>query len=390
MKTILGVVCLTLSLGVQALPQREQLQMTSCLAAKLPKPYLVLAENREFKIIDVPYADVEIIVGIADKANCGRFINVSRAFSKPGHAQAQARQLLQKVSKPQVRIHVEDYDIHHVKEIERVIPKIDSAAIWQTLNHLTGFYNRSANQKTGVEAAQWIKDQVDFMALAGGRSDVETRYVATGDQYLQPSMVTVIGKDLKEPGIVIGAHLDTLDGRMPGAGDDGSGSAVILEMTRVLLSNAYQQKRPLYIVWYAAEERGLVGSQYVVQDFIARGIPVAAAIQFDMSGYRSHPEDKSMWIFQDYTDPKLNKFVEKLITQYVKVPVKYSECGYGCSDHASWMTAGIPASFPCETSFEDHNPYIHSPQDDLNLLNDEHMTNFAKLAVAFAMEMSMK
>ena len=70
------------------------------------------------------------------------------------------------------------------------------------------------------------------------------------------------------------------------------------------------------------------------------------------------------------------------------MPVDYSSCGYGCSDHASWTKAGVPAAFPCESNFDEHNPYIHSASDTMSLLSLEHMTNFAKLAVAFAIELA--
>lgn len=259
--------------------------------------------------------------------------------------------------------------------------------IWQTLSHLTAYHNRSASKDTGVEAANWLKAKFEAMALESGRNDTKTFFVPTG-RYKQPSLVTVIGKDIKAPGIVIGAHIDTLDGRMPGAGDDGSGSASIMEMARVLLSSGTTFKRPIYIVWYAAEERGLVGSQYVVDHFMANSIPVKAAIQFDMTGYRVDPKDPTMWVYTDHTSKSLSNYVAKLIDTYIQVPVDYSRCGYGCSDHASWDDEGIPAAFPCESNFEEHNPYIHSESDTMDLLSLEHMTNFSKLAVAFAIELA--
>jgi leucyl aminopeptidase len=206
--------------------------------------------------------------------------------------------------------------------------------------------------------------------------------------YKQPSLVTVIGKDIKAPAVVLGAHMDTLDGRMPGAGDDGSGSSSIMEMARVLLASKTSFKRPIYIIWYAAEERGLVGSQYVVEHFMEHKIPVKAAIQFDMTGYRVDAADPTMWVFTDYTDKGLSNYVAKLIETYVHVPVDYSKCGYGCSDHASWTEEHIPAAFPCESNFEDHNPYIHTSSDTMDLLSLEHMTNFSKLAIAFAIELA--
>jgi leucyl aminopeptidase len=95
-----------------------------------------------------------------------------------------------------------------------------------------------------------------------------------------------------------------------------------------------------------------------------------------------------MWVFTDYTEKSLNNYVAKLIDTYVHVPVDYSKCGYGCSDHASWTEIGVPAAFPCESNFEEHNPYIHSSSDTMEKLSLEHMTNFSKLAIAFAIELA--
>ena len=153
-------------------------------------------------------------------------------------------------------------------------------------------------------------------------------------------------------------------------------------MARVLLSSKTTFKRPIYIIWYAAEERGLVGSQYVVRHFIDKEIPVKVAIQFDMAGYRVDKNDPTMWVFTDYVDETLSNYVAQLIQTYVKVPVDYSSCGYGCSDHASWTEEGFIAAFPCESSFDEHNPYIHTSSDTMDLLSLEHMTNFSKLAIA--------
>ncbi|KTC87995.1 MULTISPECIES: aminopeptidase LapA [Legionella] len=371
-------------------PPIEQIQLPQCLAAKLSQTYPVLAENGEFKIIELPSSEINPLALLADQAGCGRFVNLSHHFARLELTKKQ--QLATKLLlKPDVKTLVKSeqgYKIQHKATVNKALSKIDAAIIWQTLTHLTSYYNRSASQPTGVEAAEWLKSQFEHLAMEYGRQDTETYFVATGTRYSQPSLVTVIGKDNKEPAIVIGAHMDTLDGRMPGAGDDASGSATILEMTRILLASQTKFKHPIYIVWYAAEERGLVGSQFVVQDFMDKKIPVKAAIQFDMTGYRSDDTDPTMWIFRDYTDPQLSGFLAELIQTYIKVPVAYSKCGYGCSDHASWMAAGIPAAFPCETSFADHNPYIHTGADTMSLLNTEHLVNFTKLALAFTIELA--
>ena len=367
----------------------EQLQVPQCLAAKITTSYAVLAENKQFKIIDVLSSDLDTLTLLADQVKCGHYVNVSHKLLGTLAARQQSAQNILK--KDQVKSlkseHSEVYEIKHQDEVNTALKEISSDNIWGTLTHLTSYHNRSATKDTGVEAAEWLKKTFEAMAVENGRADTNTFFVKTG-WYKQPSLVTVIGKDIKAPALVIGAHMDTLDGRMPGAGDDGSGSSSVMEMARVLLASKTTFKRPIYIIWYAAEERGLVGSQYVVEHFIKHSIPVKAAIQFDMTGYRVDPNDPTMWVFTDYTHKGLSNYVAKLIDTYIHVPVDYSHCGYGCSDHASWTEEGIPAAFPCESNFEDHNPYIHSSSDTMDLLSLEHMTNFSKLALAFAIELA--
>lgn len=389
------IIILAAGLGVAsnsfAVPEgeTEQLQITQCLAAQLPANYPILAENKAYQIIAVPTADVEKIIHLADSSHCGRFINVSHRIkegSLPAR-KAAAKQLLS-VSAKKTSALAKPYEIHHQSEVFEAINEVKVESILATLTHLTQYENRSATKQTGVDTAAWLKSSFEQMAAKSHRDDTATYLVKTGRFYRQPSLVTVIGKESNEPAIVIGAHMDTLDGRMPGAGDDGSGSASIMEMARVLLDSPLRLKRPIYLIWYAAEERGLVGSQFVVADFIKKSIPVKAVIQFDMTGFRNDREDSTMWVYQDYTDKRLNDFVAKLMETYLGVLVGKSRCGYGCSDHASWTAEGIPAAFPCETNFKDHNTKIHTSEDTIDRLTPEHMVNFTKLGLAFAIELA--
>lgn len=376
----------SLSLTAQSAPVFEQIQAPLCLANKLPAAYPVLAENNQFKILQVPSADLDKVHLLADEVGCGYFVNVSQQLT-----QLSPKQLLNKTPKA-LKSSDKNYEIRHEEAVKAAIAKVVPDNIWNTLTHFTAFPNRSATKDTGVEAANWLHKQFQEMVVEYGREDTRSYFVDTGisGYYKQPSLVTVIGKDLKAPGVVIGAHMDTLDGRMPGAGDDGSGTSSVMEIARVLLASKVELKRPVYIIWYAAEERGLVGSRSVVEAFVEKEIPVKAAIQFDMTGFRNDAADPTMWVFRDYTDKNLSNYVAKLIQHYVKVPVNYSSCGYGCSDHASWTAAGIPAAFPCETSFPDHNPYIHTSSDTMDRLSLDHMSNFARLGLAFAIELAME
>lgn len=282
----------------------------------------------------------------------------------------------------------EAYEIKHQTEVKIALKEVIADNIWQTLHQLTSYTNRSATKDTGVETANWLKATYETMAREHARTDTNTFFVKTG-WYKQPSLVTVIGKDIKAPAIVIGAHMDTLDGSMPGA-DEGSGCASIMEAARVLLASKIEFKHPIYIIWYAAGDRDLAGSQYVVQYFEEHSIPVKAVIQLDKTGYRVNADDTTMWIYNDYTNTDLSTYLATLISTYINVPVNYSSCGYKCSDHASWNEEKIPVTFASESKFKELNPFIGSSSDTMDLLNLAHMTNFSKLAVAFAIELASK
>ena len=62
--------------------------------------------------------------------------------------------------------------------------------------------------------------------------------------------------------MILGAHIDSPNA--PGALDDGSGSAILLEVARVLDAARYQPPTDLYLVWFGSEELSLYGAAHFV------------------------------------------------------------------------------------------------------------------------------
>lgn len=371
-----------------AAPVKEQFIIRDCLLSKLKEKVQVLANAGDYRLVEMEL-DNSIQAIIQDNhAECGKALNVSRYFMQAKGIQSNASMVLNKLTKMKPRHRNYQYKIKHQPQVNSAISQVQADKIWQNAEHLTSYINRSANTKTGVEAALWFKDKFDQMAKMANRTDVASYFVKTG-KYKQPSVVTVIGKGLPGEGVVIGAHMDTFDGNKPGADDDASGITVALEVARVLLSSNLELKHPVYIIAYAAEERGLVGSGYVVEQFVERSIPVKAVMQLDQAGYRANPKDKTIWLLTDYVDKKLTAFAAELLSYYVKIPVSYTRCGYACSDHAVWYQQGFNAFYPSATTLDDDNPYVHTSEDRLEIINLEHMVHFTKLGLAFAIELSL-
>ena len=127
----------------------------------------------------------------------------------------------------------------------------------------------------------------------------------------------------------MGAHLDSINsadrmnGRAPGVDDDGSGSFLILEALRVLLSDKdfgpSKLQNSIEFHWYAAEEGGLRGSQDIFTHYAAAGRDIWAMLQQDMVGYTKATLDagkpESFGLITDFTDPALNEYITRVIKE---------------------------------------------------------------------------
>ncbi len=369
-----------------------------CLTQNLSTPHKTLASANSLSLIDITNDGIDQLIKAKEnnKTLCGGFMDVSQAWdefnSKNNIAVNSATIFLHKYAqagKKSLTAGKLNYEIKYPVQVNQLLKQINPQLMWNNLGTLSSMKDRYANSDNGVAAANWFKQQIENIARENNRSDVTVTLIETGTRYKQPSVVAKVGSS-SGPGIVIGAHMDTLNSTFsnkPGADDDGSGSVTVLEAARTLLSSGMEFKKPIYFIWYAAEEEGLVGSGYVVSQFRKQNIPVDAVLHFDLTGY-AYNNESTMWLMDDYVNPDLVNYVEKLIQNYVKRPIQHDKCGYACSDHASWTQEGYAAALPAEAAYKYTNPTIHSQQDTTDKLSLVHMTDYLKLATAFAVEMA--
>lgn len=272
--------------------------------------------------------------------------------------------------------------------IASLVATTDTIFIKTFLSELSAFDDRSATTASGTRASEFLAQKASVLgqALPG----FQVRKVETRTYPKQPSVVaTLPGTNPTLPHIVIGSHMDTLSNNKPGADDDGTGSTIVMESLRNIANSKARFERTIDFMWYAAEERGLVGSENVVRDFKAKNIKVAAVIQFDMTGWVNPVGLHDVYLTDDYTDAGLNQTLEGIIGVYLPgITVGRAECGYACSDHASWTADLVPAVYPFESHHDDYNRRIHTSSDKVDFLSIDHMNNFAKIAVAFLGQMA--
>ncbi len=290
---------------------------------------------------------------------------------------------------------VNTYTIDNQTTVNPWLGQVQQTNIYNTINTLSAYQNRYYTSAEGKTSAESIR--TNWQNLAGSRTDVSSQLFSCANCSTQPSVIlTIQGTDLPNEVVVLGAHLDSINvsaggsvtQRAPGADDDASGIATLTEVLRVAMANGWKPKRTVKFMGYAGEEVGLRGSNAIAQSFKTAGTNVVAVLQFDMTNYKSGSVS-DMQLITDYSNADVKTFLTNLFDTYL-APLGLTRstytCGYACSDHASWTSAGYPSAMMFEAGdTSGYFPSIHSQNDTLaNMSNSAvNSVKFAKLGLAF-------
>lgn len=183
--------------------------------------------------------------------------------------------------------------------------------------------------------------------------------------------------EYKDEYIVIGAHYDHLGMGGPGSGsrkpdtmavhngadDNASGVAGIMEIANNLSANKGKLKRSVIVIAFGAEELGVQGSKYFVNNPVVEPEKIMAMVNIDMIG-RLKPDTKDLLVGGTGTSAEAEDILNNL-AKNTELKLSYSKDGYGASDHASFYNAEIPVFF---ISTGAHSDY-HTPQDDVEFID---------------------
>lgn len=223
-------------------------------------------------------------------------------------------------------------------------------------------------------------------------------------------VATLEGSGVPASTILLGAHLDACGSRIPewneqwqtlripGADDNATGVATVLEAARILGSAASGAPfdKTIRFIAFGVEETGpaytgyTFGSLHAAQQARERGETIAIMMSVDMVGYNDHfpylsivADSASHWISNRMVDINGSAGIEAILAQ--------SPQAYTWSDHASYWKYGFPAvclieaapptiSNPLYTA----NTYFHTGGDTLGLLNITLVKKATQLVVASA------
>ncbi|KAF9701728.1 hypothetical protein EKO04_000144 [Ascochyta lentis] len=285
------------------------------------------------------------------------------------------------------------------ENIRRLFPKLKWDNIKRNLEKYATYHTRFSETVTGTQASEWLLSQVQDVVLKSKKQGVTAKAFPHALWPQKSIVVTVPGRSNRT--VIVGAHLDSVNGanrleaRAPGVDDNASGSFLLLESLRVLLSDKdfgpSKLQNTIEFHWYAAEEGGLRGSQDIFTQYANAGRDVWAMLNQDMVGYTKATIDagkpESFGLITDFTDATLNEYIGRIIDEYTDIERVNSVCGYACSDHGSATRNGYPASFIFEAAFEYRNPYIHTANDTIEHIDSKHVLQHGQLVLGFLYEL---
>ncbi len=207
---------------------------------------------------------------------------------------------------------------------------------------------------------------------------------------------------------IIGAHIDAVPGT-PGADDNASGVAGMLEVARLLSETGLQGHVDFAL--FNLEEYGMVGSSHYAQKLNKSGVKISGMVSLEMIGYISGEKGSQripFFLRPFYPDTgnfialvgdgsskallktarQAFKAVKNLPVEVLSLPAKGMLIPETrLSDHSPFWDAGYPALLITDTSFF-RNPHYHSESDRIETLDLDFMARVtegvARLAIAFA------
>lgn len=273
--------------------------------------------------------------------------------------------------------------------LAKYLPLLDTTKIKSHIEYLadTLLEGRESGERGQYLAGLYLKSQLQSYGLEPAFKDKNQN-----TSYFQPFVIKRTGKPTYNVGgvlkgsekpnefIVISAHYDHLGrgkaGVYCGADDNASGTAALLEMARVfaLMKNkGFPPKKSLLFLFFSAEEKGLLGSEFFVENSPFPLTHIQTDLNVDMIGRvdEAHAKDTLPYVYiigSNFISDDLHNINEQMNEQYVQLKLDYKYNNkidpqrlYYRSDHYQFAKNDIPVIFYFSGLHEDYHKVTDTP-----------------------------
>lgn len=248
--------------------------------------------------------------------------------------------------------------------IQTLVDTIDQTRIQDDIQSLQNFVTRNCFQQGGVNAQAWLVTKFSNLGYS-----VSLQSFTIYSQDVTDNVIAIkIGSKYPDQYVIVGAHYDSIisgsnQTNAPGADDNASGVAGVLEIARVLKDSEFDCT--VVFCAFSGEEYGLYGSAAYAQSLVNAGKTVLAYLNLDMIGYRHPSQTRHADMMAPLSAAALKSYFVTTASLYVP-DLAFEDGGSigGDSDHTSFNQRGFPGVWPFEDT-QYYSPYIHSTNDIL-------------------------
>lgn len=235
-------------------------------------------------------------------------------------------------------------------------------------------YTRYKESPDNNKAEDYLQNKFEKYNLI-----VENQNFSETGRYVIATQPVILHPEKK---YIICAHYDIMpeEGRAPGADDNASGVAAVIEAARII-SNIDCNYTISYILW-DEEEQGVVGSTYYASLAQSSEEDIKGVIDMDMIGWDSDYDNKACILVHDVANSiaLANKMKDMNIQCSIGINLVIIKPGRG-SDSRSFWQHGFSAIGLAEDYFGDMNVHYHTSDDKIEHFNIAYFYRCTKAAI---------
>jgi Zn-dependent M28 family amino/carboxypeptidase len=266
--------------------------------------------------------------------------------------------------------------------IQNLVDAVSRSDFEASLTHLASFPTRFSTSAHYEDAATWARGQLEAMGYATTVQPISIPILGDNSQNVVAERLGT-GSGTRELVLVV-AHLDSINIRggpeanAPGADDNATGSAGLLEIARVLKDHA--AVHDLRFVLFGGEEEGLFGSQQYIDDLPAADrARIRAIINMDMIGTLNAPNPNVLLEGAAVSQSLIDELASAAAT-YTALGVQRSLHPFN-SDHVPFIEEGFSAVLTIEGT-DGANDNVHTANDTLDNIDYDLALDILRMNVA--------
>jgi Zn-dependent M28 family amino/carboxypeptidase len=261
------------------------------------------------------------------------------------------------------------------------VDEVSRDEVKANLEMLTSFFTRNSTSQQFTAVSARVGERAEALGY-----QTQLQPISVNGRPSRNVIADRSGTGANDRGLVIvSAHLDSInlqDGEAasaPGADDNGSGSAGLLEIARVFQD--HEGANDLRLIWFGGEEQGLFGSkQYVAGLPAAQRARIRSVVNMDMIGCRNS-DQSSVLIEGAAVSQRVIDGLAASAADHTGLAVEISLNPFA-SDHVPFINAGLPAVLTIEGA-DSTNTRVHSANDRIETVDFDFACEILRMNVGF-------